>query len=104
MLSPFNWFIMDQKRFWAEVNSSDTFWYAMFILALLFVLYITTLFVSYAPKPKTAALIYGGLVLATQIFLLYALPLDLKLFPHLFINLAFLLVLLLTLWRKPSLI
>jgi len=104
MLSQFNWFISNQKMFLSTFKSGDAFWYAMFLLALLFVLYITTLFVNYAPKQKIAALIYGGLVLCTQIFLLVALPADIHLVPHLFINGAFLLVLLLTLWRKPSLI
>jgi hypothetical protein len=104
MLSTFNWFISDQQKFWSEFKSGDAFWYAMFLLALLFVLYLTTLFVTYAPKPKTAALIFASLVLATQLFLLFALPADVKLVPHLFINGSFILVLLLSRWRKPSLI
>ena len=104
MLSQFNWFLSNQKMFLSTFKSGDAFWYAMFLLALLFVLYITTLFVTYAPKPKIASLIYGALVVFTQIFLLFALPADLHLIPHLFINGAFLLVLFLTWWRKPSLI
>ena len=104
MLSTFNWFISDPQKFWSEFKSGDAFWYAMFLLALLFVLYLTTLFVTYAPRPKIAPLIYAAMVLSTQIFLLFALPMDIKLVPHLFVNGSFLLVLLLSQWRKPSLI
>lgn len=104
MLSTFNWFLSDKNTYFSNFKSGDAFWYGMFLLALLFVLYLTTLFVSYSPKPKLAALINAALVVLTQIFLLVALPADMHLIPHLFINAAFLIVLLLTFWRKPSLI
>lgn len=68
------------------------FWYAMFIFGAAIVVYVTRLFISYAPNKRIAALIYLLLILVSLVILLDKLldtTTGFYIIPHLLINSIF---------------
>ena len=104
MLSQLSVFLSGSDKFWTDFSGGDLFWYATYILCWLIVLYIITQLVSFAPNRKAAALIYLALVVVSLIVMLVALPVNTKLLPHLMINGSYIVALLLSLWKRPSLV
>ena len=107
LLSQFNRFADQTESIWAQLTASDVFWYAMFIFGLAIVIYITRKFIQYAPNQKVAAMIYGLLIVVSfGIFLneLLETTTVLHIIPHLIVNLAILIPILITFFKKQTVI
>jgi FlaA1/EpsC-like NDP-sugar epimerase len=104
-LSQFNRFSYAKESIWSQLTASDIFWFAMFAFGIAITIFVIRKFIQFAPNTKIAAIVYAILIIGSVVVLLDKLLETGTVFdilPHVIINIAFLIPIAMTFFRKEE--
>ncbi|WEK21552.1 MAG: hypothetical protein P0Y49_10425 [Candidatus Pedobacter colombiensis] len=104
-IAQFNRFKQNNANEWSQLTSTDLFWYAMFIFGVAVAIFVIKIFIKYAPNRKVAILIYASLIILSVLVLVDKLLETTTFFnilPHIFINIAFLVPIIIMFFKAPE--